>query len=178
MPHSKGCFDVDASQFSAYRLMLRESSPNAIRLCGRLLRQYMCDQWAKAARRRLQYFRRNQGHPRGASYRQAQLPPQGSEKGADAGKRIIHPVTFKGGLTHLMDLYQDVVAAARAYGKRRLVITSRRNPSWPEIKESMLPNQTSRMRPDVEVRVFRIKIEALMGDIYAGGVFGRTVARL
>ena len=82
IPHSKGDRRVTASQFSAYRLMgLRVSSPNAIHIGVRLLHQYMCDQLAKADQCRLKYYRRNQEKPRAASYRQAQLPPQGSEKG-------------------------------------------------------------------------------------------------
>ena len=78
----------------------------------------------------------------------------------------------------MMELYQDTMAVARTYGKPRLCITFACNPAWPEIKESMLPEQNARMRPDVTARVFRIKIEDLAKDIYANGVFGRTAARL
>ena len=78
----------------------------------------------------------------------------------------------------MRDLYQDAMAVVRTYGKPRIGITFTCDPSWPEIRESALPNHHAIMRSDVAARVFRIKLEYLANDIYAPGVFGRAVARL
>ena len=158
--------------------MLRESSPDAIHLCGRLLRRYMCDQWAKADQRRPKYYRRKQETLREASYRQVQNPKQGAEKGADVGKIIIAPATVAGGPRQMRDLYQDAMAAVRTYGRPHLFITFTRSPEWPEIREPMPPKQHAGMRPDFAARVFRIKLAAIAKNIYAAGGFGRKVARL
>ena len=78
----------------------------------------------------------------------------------------------------IRDLYQGAMEVARTYGKPRLFITCTCNPSWPEIKESWRPNQTSNMRPGVTSRVYLFTIDALMGDIYANGALGRPAPRL
>ena len=178
MPHSKGGRTITANQFASYRLMVRKESTNAIHLCGRLLHQYMCDQWAKVEQCRMRYFRYNQDTLRAASFRQVQNPHQGAEKGADVGKRIILPATYTGGPRQMRELYQDAMAVVRQFGKPHLFITFTCNPAWPEVRGAMLANQHASMRPDVTARVFRIKLDALMKDIYEAGVFGRTVARL
>ena len=96
MPHAQGVRNVTSSQFSAYRLMMREALPNTIHLCGRLLRQYICDQWSKIGQRRLQKIRKEQDTLREPSYRQVEIRPQVSEKGAELGRRITPPPTCAG----------------------------------------------------------------------------------
>jgi hypothetical protein len=42
------------------------------------------------------------------------------------------------------------------------------NPSWPEIKDALLPGQTASDRPDLVVRVFHVKLNSLIKEIRRG----------
>ena len=75
-------------------------------------------------------------------------------------------------------LYQDAMAVFRSLGKPHMFITFTCNPSWPEITEALLPNQTSQMRPDIADRVFKMKLRDLLKDVCENGVTGRVVAWL
>lgn len=44
--------------------------------------------------------------------------------------------------------------------------------------EALLPGQTAADRPDIVARVFHMKKEALLKDIYTNGIFGKAVARV
>lgn len=50
------------------------------------------------------------------------------------------------------------------------------NPNWVEVTRELLPGQTPADRPDLVARVFEMKKEELIRDIYKNGVLGRTVA--
>ena len=50
------------------------------------------------------------------------------------------------------------------------------NPHWKEITDELLPGQHSTDRPDLVSRVFKLKLEALLDDLYKNGVLGKTVA--
>lgn len=67
------------------------------------------------------------------------------------------------------------MAIARKTGKPNLFLTMVANPHWPEIQAALLPGQTSVDRPDIVARVFKMKLEALLHDLYNDGVLGRVV---
>jgi len=46
------------------------------------------------------------------------------------------------------------------------------NPSWPEIKDALLPSQTASDRPNLVVRVFHVKLNSLIKEIE--GVYWMT----
>jgi hypothetical protein len=50
------------------------------------------------------------------------------------------------------------------------------NPKWPEILESLGPNELPENRPDIVARVFRQKSKELVEDIKSGQVLGQTIA--
>jgi hypothetical protein len=52
------------------------------------------------------------------------------------------------------------------------------NPNWPEIKQALLPGQSSSDRPDLVNRVFCLKVQELMDDIFKRNVLGRAVAHV
>ena len=50
------------------------------------------------------------------------------------------------------------------------------NPNWAEIIQELLPGQTPANRPDLVARVFKLKKEELINNIYKNGIFGQVVA--
>jgi hypothetical protein len=72
--------------------------------------------------------------------------------------------------------YQDAMAIIRKYMKPDLFITMTCNSSWPEIRENLLPHQTAADRPDLCVRVFYLKLQALLCDLLKNHVLGQVLA--
>jgi hypothetical protein len=67
------------------------------------------------------------------------------------------------------------MAIARYYRTVDIFMTVTTNPDWPEIVRELLPSQYPSDCPDLIVRVFQLKKEAIIRDIHMNGVFGRTV---
>lgn len=91
------------------------------------------------------------------------------------GKRIVLPSTFTGSRRYMSRVYHDAMAIVRQYGKPDLFITITTNPSWPEIKEQLLPHQKAQDRPDIVARVFQLKLDELILDLKKG-IFGKLEA--
>ena len=72
--------------------------------------------------------------------------------------------------------YQDAMAVACYFGSVDLFITMTTNPNWLEIQRELLPGQTSYDRPDLVARVFKLKLEELIDDIYKQKVFRAVLA--
>ena len=73
---------------------------------------------------------------------------------------------------------QDAMSYIRKYGHPDLFITTTTNSNWPEIKESLLPGQDSHDRPDIVIRVFRLKVQKLLEMLKLDMVFGKPQAWL
>ena len=86
------------------------------------------------------------------------------------------PSSYIGGLRHLQQRYQDTMAIARFFKRIDLFITMTANPNWDEIAWELLPGQTSYDRPDLVARVFKLKKQDLLDDIYKRNIFGRVPA--
>ena len=52
------------------------------------------------------------------------------------------------------------------------------NPSWPEIKQELLPGQTVPDHPDLVACVFQLKKKALMKAILEDSIFGPCVGHV
>ena len=50
------------------------------------------------------------------------------------------------------------------------------NPNWVKITRELLPGQTSYDQPDIVARVFKMKKEELIEDIYKKHIFGHVAA--
>lgn len=72
---------------------------------------------------------------------------------------------------HYHSRYQDIVAWVQKYGKPTLFVTFTGNPSWPEIKDELLPHQSASDRPDLVARVVWLKLQDLLA-IIRNGCFG------
>ncbi|XP_065674125.1 uncharacterized protein LOC136091069 [Hydra vulgaris] len=70
------------------------------------------------------------------------------------------------------------MAINKKYGKPDLFITFTCNPKWPEITENLYPGQTANDRPDLVTRVFKLKLNKLLNDIFKHGVLGKVVTHV
>ncbi len=52
------------------------------------------------------------------------------------------------------------------------------NPKWKEITDALLPGQTASDRPDLVVRVFKMKVDELRKDLFSNDVFGKSIAHV
>jgi hypothetical protein len=74
--------------------------------------------------------------------------------------------------------YQDAMAIVRKYGKPDLFITFTCNPRWKEIEEQLLSGQTPSDRPELIARVFKLKLDELLNDIFKKHILGRTTGHV
>ena len=66
----------------------------------------------------------------------------------------------------------------KKYGKPDLFITFTWNPKWHRITENLYPDQTANERPDLVIRVFKLKLYNLFNDIFKHGVLGKVVTHV
>ena len=78
----------------------------------------------------------------------------------------------------MFQLYQDAMTIVRRFGKPDLFITFTCNTLWPEITNSFLIDQKANDRPDLTVRVFRMKLRDLLSDFLKKHILGRPVAHV
>ena len=71
---------------------------------------------------------------------------------------------------------QDCLALVRRYGKPDFFITFTCNPYWPEIEECIEPGLSSEAYIDIAVRVFKLKLDELLEDLFKRHVLGKGVA--
>ena len=71
-----------------------------------------------------------------------------------------------------MTLRPPVPLRLQALGKPTYFITFTANPNWPEIRQLLKPRQNPGDRPDAVMRVFKIKLQALLDDLRAGTSLG------
>ena len=57
------------------------------------------------------------------------------------------------------------LSIVRKFGKPDVFNTFTRNPQWEEITSALLLDQTVSDRPDLIVRVFRLKLKELLSDL-------------
>jgi hypothetical protein len=74
--------------------------------------------------------------------------------------------------------FQDSMAIARYYRTVDLFVTVTTNPDWPEVVHELFPGQHPSDRPDLIVRAFQLKKEAIIRDIKKNGIFGCAVESL
>ena len=70
------------------------------------------------------------------------------------------------------------MAIIKKYGKPDLFTTFICNPKWRKITENLYPGQTANDRPDLVIRVFKLKLNNLLNDIFKHGVLGKVVTHV
>ena len=141
----------------------------------RLLQQYAVDMWAKIEGARLDWVRRNQGPIRADKYN-GLLDAQANDDLPNAGARVILPPTIYGSPRWFNERFQDAMAIVRKYGKPDLFLTFTCNPKWQEIEEALNEGESYTDRPDLCVRVFKMKLDALLLDLLKRQILGPVKA--
>ena len=165
---------VSASDFYAYRIMLRTDDFNTLHRCGHLFHQFLTDMFAKIEAERLNFIRFNQTKLRAEEYIHLKDAIRDDKDTSEIGQLIILPSSFTGGMRYMHELTQDAMTYVRCHGRPDLFITFTCNPKWPEIDTQLMPGQESQDRHDLLARVFRRKVVTLMELIVKGCIFGKT----
>ena len=160
--------------YYSYRLMIREHEENHILKCRQLFHQYIVDMYAKIETERLLYIRMNQKKLRSEEYIHLRDAINNDGNVNDIGRITILTATYTGSPRHMHQYAQDAMSYVRQYGRPDLFITFTCNSTWTEIKEHLLPGQSSADRHDITARVFKQKLKSLMDFIVKHHVFGET----
>ena len=172
---------MSINDFYVYHLMVRPLSFNAIHRCGRLLQEYLCDQYSKIEGARLRYIRSNQDKLRVEQYSGLQDHIASLQNvGEDikkVGTMVLLPPSFTGSPRYMYKHYLDALAICREFRKFDFFITITGNPKWAAVSDNLFPGQTANDRPDIMNRVFHEVLENLIGDL-KNGVMGPLKARL
>jgi hypothetical protein len=157
---------------------------NALHRSGPLFQQYCTDMGAKLLQSDLEYLEQpkvQKNKLRADVYKNVVKAVKG-KKGNTAGRpvqRKILPASFIGSPRHMRKCYRKAMAMVRKEGKPSLFITMTCNPKWPEIIDAcrhMKGGQET--RTDIQTRVFKCKLEALMNDLTKKHVLGRSVGHI
>ncbi|CAI0628238.1 unnamed protein product [Linum tenue] len=102
------------------------------------------------------------------------------QNGDTTGEGIgtILPATYTGGPRYMKHQYLDAMAICRRIGNPDLFITFTCNAQWPEITKAFqeVIGLKPEDKPDVVVRVFKMKVAALKEQIHRYQFFGKSVA--
>jgi hypothetical protein len=146
---------------------------------GRLFQEWLVDQYCRIEIQRLDYLRFNQKKIRAELYQGVVDAVEAGETTAGLiGRPFILPSSFVGGPRYMAQSFQDAMALVRKFGKPDLFITMTCNPKWIEISRELKEGETANDRPDLVARVFRIKLQALLDDLFKQHVFGKAQARI
>ncbi|KAJ8890820.1 hypothetical protein PR048_010329 [Dryococelus australis] len=89
---------------------------------------------------------------------------------------VILPLPFYGSERHMYQCYQDSIAIMHHFVRPDLFITFTCTPKWLEIVISVEGRQQVCDRPDLECRVFKVKLDSLIEDIHKKQIFGKVLA--
>lgn len=170
---------VSQSRYYAYRFHSRPNEFSTILRGGRLFQEFLVDKFAGIDQSRLRYLRLNQDKIRATLYSGLEDAINTADETVDLnqlGRRIILPSSYIGGARHMHQRFQDAMAIVRYFRKVDLFVTVTANPKSPEIQRELLLGQTASDRPDLVARVFKMKKEAIINDIFKEGIFGRAAS--
>ncbi|GAU49645.1 hypothetical protein TSUD_407820 [Trifolium subterraneum] len=166
---------VTCRKYYCYMLQIRPNDQSALLKAGRLLQQYVVDNYVKIESGVLRWIRQHQKDIRAEVYHGLQDALHVGETNAEnVGKRTILPSTFIGGRRDMTQRYEDGMAIVLRDGKPDIFLTMTCNPSWTEITSELLPFQTPQDRPDLLTRIFRSKFEQLKDDVISKGFLGKV----
>lgn len=171
---------VSIREYYTYRLQMRPSDPSLILHVGRLLQQYVTDQYIKIETQRLDFYRSEQAQQQTRQETMQGVLDAFGQSEDDSlrmiGQPKVLPPTFIGGPRDMQQRYMDAMALVQQYGKPDFFITMICNPQWVEIQSLLLPFELSTDRPDLVARVFRMKLEELKYDILKEDLLGKVQA--
>ena len=180
IPRSRGGGYVTPMEYYSYRAQVRddistnEIEHDALLFGGLLAQQYWCDQWIKVENQRLKWIKFNQKQLKCELY-QGLADAVRANDTKSVGSYTVLPSSHIGSKRHQYQSYQDAMALAREFGKSDYFITITCNPEWPEIVEACR-GEPSWKRPDIQNRVFHMKLRELLDDLLNKQVLGRVAS--
>ena len=141
-------------------------------LLSKIKHNYLVDQYTKVVQR-LNFIRYNHNSIRAEMYDGLTCAVLNVDS---VGTKIVLPSTFVGGSSSMTQLYHDAMAIVRRYGKPDLFLTVTCSPKWPEMTNELHLHQTVADRPDLVVRVFKLKLSARVYGFTKKEVFGNVIA--
>lgn len=167
---------VTMLQYACYRLAIRNEF-SLLHHSQKLFLQWIVDMYVRIEGTRLYYIRQNQENLRSEVYNNLtdylELNPNGNPLN-NIGRKIILPSSFNGSPRNMYQNYLDAMSIVQHFGKPSLFITMTCNPQWAEIVNNV--NEFGNFRPDIIVRVFKIKLKELFDVIVRKKIFGVVVA--
>ncbi|XP_026451470.1 uncharacterized protein LOC113351750 [Papaver somniferum] len=134
-------------------LQMRNNHDSLFLRGGRLLQQYVVDNWVKIDSARFRWITGHQNKLRAELYEGLQDAQIVGETIVDElSKNIVLPSSYIGGLRDMYQRYQDAMALVQKYGKPDIFLTMTCNPLWPEIVANIRPGQSASDRPDLTTR--------------------------
>ncbi|CAN7077420.1 unnamed protein product, partial [Brassica oleracea var. botrytis] len=102
----------------------------------------------------------------------------GDADATQLGKKVILPSSFTAGPRYMAEKYQDAMAICRWYGNPHLFITVTANPNWVELKYHLdaYGCKSGNSRPDLECRIFKIKLDEMISYFKKGIYFPKPDA--
>ncbi|XP_019224252.1 PREDICTED: uncharacterized protein LOC109205937 [Nicotiana attenuata] len=165
---------VSCREYYCYQLQIRDDE-NIILHSGRLIQQYVVDEWIKVETQRLDFSFFNQDLFRmDVLAGLLDLLRRGEREGSQVGKNRILPLSFTGGPRDMRRQYMDAIALVQHFGIPDIFLTMTCNPFWPEIQENLLSTDEAQNRPDLVSRIFRAKLEELKKDILKREIIGKV----
>ncbi|XP_048624130.1 uncharacterized protein LOC125575320 [Brassica napus] len=129
---------------------------------------------------RQRYLWLNQKKLRSSSYAAIQkAATRAGAKMTEQGSQIFIPATFTGGKRYMKQHYYDAMALCKYHGFPDIFITFTCNPKWPEVTRYLKKyNLTTEDRPEILCRVFKMKLDNLIGELTKnnGSLFGPVAA--
>nr|VDD42958.1 unnamed protein product [Brassica oleracea] len=139
-----------------------------------LLQKYIVDAYVAVETERLRFISLNQKKLRADLYNNVcDAVETGDVDATQIGKKIILPSSFTAGPRYMSEKYQDAMAICRWYGNPHLFITVTANPNWVELSNHLdaYGGDSANSRPDLECRIFKIKLDKMMADFKKGKFF-------
>jgi PIF1-like helicase/Helitron helicase-like domain at N-terminus/Helicase len=168
-----------------YYLFDRGDEFPTILRAGRLFEQFVDDAWASIDDETLEWHRHHQDTIRAELYRGVMDAMARDFEASQIGQPVILPSSYLHGDRFMSKCYQNSIAIMRVFGSPALFITFTANPKWPEVLEQCWPGMPATHRHDVVVRVYKLKLDALLREIKGittrgprlrdGGIFGDCV---
>lgn len=146
---------VTLQQYYSSRMMILDNDFTQFQFCGRLSQKYAVDNFCKIEAK-LNWHRHNQANLTWNLWINfCAMNPQ-----KHSGALLSYQTHLLVASASYKKLYLDSMAIMKVYGKPDLFATFTCNPNLPEINLELKPNKKPCNRPDLCVRVFRMKMKA------------------
>ena len=153
---------VGALYYARQRLLIEP----VFHVLSSVAQEWACDQYVRTDELKLSYIERQLPKKR----RTTKNAIHNASPEQTVGKRL--PASFHGSHTSRKRKQLDAMAVVARRGPPTVMVTFTANPSWPEVEQNLSPGQIPMDRPDLIVRVFKVKLKHLLADLKSN-LFGK-----